>query len=669
MAKKKKQKKRFKTIYKVLIALVTLAALFYFFGYPLFFRVYTGEKTWNPEYPNAKELGKSEFDSVAAEIKTALGENNEYTKHIEAFRKAGINKYEGPRTCLTCHKTMKVERDGEEKEIDTIEDVLSSVHFRLFSMEDGFSTIGYNGDRVNEKGRPIPVGKIDRACGMTGTFTWTGWADLIEAKPEHLHGKTELRSVGCGQCHIGGQFAPATELMLPFLKVTADEKKSIDCLICHSKAYDMNYKYVMEVEGGKVWNQDRSMKAAMTSGKPDAEMCLRCHQHNLGGDSYVNNKAAKAPGYKNRRLPHFGSKRATPYHEQDDVHAAMGMACTECHIPQGHKIPRGRQATDLVANDLPDVEVSCAGCHTEEPHEMGDYAAQLNAHGKYIACETCHIHELKDHNLILVDWEEPEFNKEEGVWEPKTYRSGAPEQALAYLWFNGKGTFLANALGSHPDKTAEYNPFMENLTRFDRFSGRGLDKRGIKNNDFLSQLSPDLKKKRKEMVEDNLREWMNTGESKIYPFKIFNARMHEDLANEGPFGAMILPYDYKIYHELGKPLHAVKKAMTHPIIRRMYGPIFKIYMMDKFMAYFGVDGWNTDHPFEKGYEGKVEPRWMRQVGTLMLNHGIQSEGLSCDECHSTDGRLDFEKLGYSKEKAAFLSDFEKVESKMESKSK
>jgi hypothetical protein len=29
------------------------------------------------------------------------------------------------------------------------------------------------------------VGKIDRACGIPGSFSWTGWAALVEsARPE-----------------------------------------------------------------------------------------------------------------------------------------------------------------------------------------------------------------------------------------------------------------------------------------------------------------------------------------------------------------------------------------------------------------------------------------------------------------------------------------------------
>jgi hypothetical protein len=49
----------------------------------------------------------------------------------------------------------------------------------------------------------------------------------------------------------------------------------------------------------------------------------------------------------------------------------------------------------------------------------------------------------------------PTWDAEEGIWEPTdVYRSGKPGKGLIYLWFNGNGTFLANALGDNPRATA-----------------------------------------------------------------------------------------------------------------------------------------------------------------------------------------------------------------------
>jgi hypothetical protein len=85
-------------------------------------------------------------------------------------------------------------------------------------------------------------------------------------------------------------------------------------------------------------------------------------------EEFSENKAVKSLGYKNKRLVHGGSKRANPFSPGYDVHYAAGLVCTDCHVPEGHKIPRGRKGTDLVANDLPDKDVSCENCHTTAPH-------------------------------------------------------------------------------------------------------------------------------------------------------------------------------------------------------------------------------------------------------------------------------------------------------------
>jgi hypothetical protein len=74
--------------------------------------------------------------------------------------------------------------------------------------------------------------------------------------------------------------------MMPFKIRDKNREHAIDCLICHSVSYDMNERYVVDDGVGLRWNQDRSMKAALTVTRPQSRMCLRCHQHNMGGDTY-----------------------------------------------------------------------------------------------------------------------------------------------------------------------------------------------------------------------------------------------------------------------------------------------------------------------------------------------------------------------------------------------
>ena len=545
--------------------------------------------------------------------------------HIERFREAGIREYRGPETCLQCHETIRV-KDGKGgyAKVDLRDNVQQSVHFGLNKFE-GFNTFGFNGKRVEG----IPMGKIDRACGIPGSFTWTGWATIVTAKG----GKTY--SDGCGQCHAGGQYGPMSGTMFPGYQPTDAEFASMDCLICHSAAYDMNEKYVVQDDNGKYrWNQDRSMKAAMAVVKPASDNCLRCHEHNHGGDMYAQNAAAQNRGYRNPRLLHPGAKRGNPTRGAD-VHYQAGLQCLDCHESHGHLIARGTRGTDLVSNDLPGVEVSCEKCHSGTPHiQDKTQRAFLNAHTDRLACETCHITHLTDDNVVLRDWTQPVFDTVEGIWIYRDLlRSGKPGEAITYRWHNGMGTFMAGALGDNPNGLNLYRAF---TTKPDQ-PHQGFDYAGY--------------------YERTFRPLAKEGKSKIAPFKRFNAKMYEDMANQGPFGGMLLPFDYNVYYETGDPKASVMKAMEDPIIQMMYGTMFKKYMMDAFMNYMGIEkGWTI--PFS----GRVEAKWMRQDATLMLNHSITKDAMACESCHApvAKGVMSFEELGYPSARVRDLRNLEEL---------
>ena len=125
--------------------------------------------------------------------------------------------------------------------------------------------------------------------------------------------------------------------------------------------------------------------------------------------------------------------------------------------------------------------------------------------------------------------------------------------------------------------------------------------------------------------------------------------MYEDLNNQGPYGGMILPVDYQVYYKTGDAEAAVKAAVESPMMKKMYGTMFKLYLMDRFMSYMAVDGWNIDFSMDR-----IAPRPMRNEGNLMINHAIQKVGRQCSECHSQEGILDFDALGYPPDRAEEL---------------
>ncbi len=57
----------------------------------------------------------------------------------------------------------------------------------------------------------------------------------------------------------------------------------------------------------------------------------------------------------------------------------------------------------------------------------------------------------------------------------------------------------------------------------------------------------------------------------------FNGRQHIDLQNIGPFGGMYLPYNLPAYFTTGDPDKAASVEMQHPMMKKMYGWMFKVY--------------------------------------------------------------------------------------------
>ena len=96
----------------------------------------------------------------------------------------------------------------------------------------------------------------------------------------------------------------------------------------------------------------------------------------------------------------------------------------------------------------------------------------------------------------------------------------------------------------------------------------------------------------------------------------------------------------------------MKQAIRNPIVRRMYEEPFKLYMMDEFMPISAsTSGAPNTRSTTTAPSRRWEPHFMRQMGTLMVNHGIERQGHQCEDCHTPDGGLlDFEALGYPAER-------------------
>ena len=564
-------------------------------------------------------------DPAAAAAQLAAGFAGQSFAHVEKFKRAGIKSYEGPKTCLGCHEQIKYKNaaTGADESADLMTNLTTSVHYRFFS-KDHPNVWGFNGELADD----FPMGMIDRPCPKPGSFAFTAWAETITTKD----GKT--LSEGCGQCHIGGQYqAPLGELM-PGYVTLAEEKDAIDCLICHAAAYDMNRKQVVRDDNGYArWDQDRSLAAAMSVGKTTAQTCLRCHQHNLGGDIYVDEadpsfmQAARNPGAERPRVMHPGSKRGTPYSPTWDVHAAMGMACTDCHATEGHYIAKGTHTTTMMANDLPGVAVSCEKCHTDAPHAADPLiAADLNRHTAKVACQTCHIPSIGPDNMTMRDFDQPSYEAEPGIHiYSDTVKETAPGKGIAYAWWNGDGSFLGNPIGDNPNGADRYSFYklQRPWPEYASFDYKGWYERTMR---------PIAKRKA----------------SKLYPFKLFNGKQHIDLGNAGPFGGMFVPYNLPTYYTTGDPKRAAQEELKKPMMAMMYGWMFKYYLLDEFISYMSIPEWNTDAYDDALAMKNVEARWIPTDALLEISHAVRREGaLSCPTCHGRDSVMDWKGLGYT----------------------
>ena len=575
-------------------------------------------------------LSADQISQVGAKLSAAYGQE---FPHIERFRQAGITTYEGPGTCLTCHEKITYEEiaTGETKSEDLIRNLTTSVHYRFYSTKHP-NVYGFNGKLADD----FRMGKINRPCPMPGSFAMTAWA-----APVILESGDTL-SEGCGQCHIGGQPTAPLGEMMPGYRTKQNEKDAIDCLICHSVGYDMNRKQVVrDTEGQWYWDQDRSMRAALSVTTPISQTCLRCHQHNLGGDIYIDeadssfHESLVNAGYSRPRVKHPGSKRGTPYTPSWDVHAAAGLSCIKCHSTQGHYIAKGTHTTTMMANDLPEVEVSCESCHSATPHkEDKQWADAYNDHVEKIACQTCHIPSLHEDNTTFRDFNKPVFEEHPGIYVyDDTRKETEPGKGIIYAWWNGDGTFLGNPIGDNPNGKNLY-----------RFYNPGKVWPEFTDFDYAG------------WYEETMRPIAQNGRpSKVYPMKLFNGRQHVDLQNIGPFGGMYLPYNLPTYYMTGDPDKAAAREMEHPMMKQMYGWMFDVYMMDEFMRFMNIDGWNRSAYDDAANIRRVEARWIPQNALLEISHAVRKNcALTCKGCHATGGVMDFKALGYDAEEIESL---------------
>ncbi|MFA6955893.1 MAG: cytochrome c3 family protein [Thermoanaerobaculia bacterium] len=410
----------------------------------------------------------------------------------ESIAKSG---YKGPVTCEECHP-------GKAKEF------LSTVHWKHASPVT-------NVDGLDPKKE---YGMLNRIYTMCNGNDVVNNLKEIPVSPET--GKSKF--TGCNTCHPGNHVSGVGSS-------GPEAESAIDCLVCHSSDYDFTKRVPFRDDKGQVvMGQDRSVKAAMAVGKPSAKNCMVCHER-AGGGIYV--------------------KRGFEFTKENDVHAAAGMSCVDCHKATNHKVPTGFDPNSW-AND--GARIACADCHSDAPHADDDY----NRHVAKLACQTCHIpHTGGTMAKDFTKWEQGA----DKFYEPATIQAEANSTKPVYAWYNLR---------------------VKNTPHFIGPNGERKD-----------------------------------GKSRIYPFKVYQGKAFYDKKT-----GELLSMDFAPPMATGDVLAGVASAAKTLGIK----------------DYEPVPGWQTL------YFGS--------------SHLVTKENaLTCFQCHTVGGALNFKELGYSDEEIAKLT--------------
>ncbi|MBI2213690.1 MAG: cytochrome C [Acidobacteria bacterium] len=417
--------------------------------------------------------------------------------------------YNGPSTCEECHP-------GKAKEL------LSTVHWKHASPVTNVDGL----DAEKE------YGMFNRIYTMCNGNDVVNNLKEIPVNPET--GKSKF--TGCNTCHPGNHLSDVGS-------TGPEAENAIDCLVCHSSAYDFTKRVPFkDGKGQVVMGQDRSTAAALAVGRPAAKNCMVCHER-AGGGIYV--------------------KRGFEFTRENDVHAAMGMTCVDCHKAQNHKLPTGFDPNTW-AND--GLRVACSDCHGAEPHADQDY----NRHTAKLACQTCHI--PRTGGTMAKDFTRWEQGADK-FYEPGTIQAEANSTKPVYAWYNLR---------------------VRNTPHF---------------------IGPDGSR--------------NDGTSKIYPFKVYQGKAFFDKKS-----GQLLSMDFAPPMATGDVLAGVASAASTLGIK----------------DYEPTPGWQTL------YFGS--------------SHLVTKENaLTCFQCHTVGGALNFKDLGYSDAEVAKLTNPETYVTKVLEKQK
>ena len=349
--------------------------------------------------------------------------------------------------------------------------------------------------------------------------------------------------------------------------------------------------------------------------------------------------------------------------------------------------------TDGVANDLPNVEVSCqmSGCHGSTPHNL-NYASDLNRHVTNVSCEVCHIHSMNEPgNIYRRSWAPSTLDPITGQWQatPANTNNEYPGFWDAYTeylpigtrpttrWFNGGASMLAQPYGGYQERVSAggqsklfcFKPFVSGML-FDAAWLPGPPRDGsfdLVNNTWPASM--------KYFYEQNWAKFVAFGFIDAgYPNPADYWDERPDMAimlNNFP---MMLYFERGIYLSeagtlIGNPKAGPQSAATYPGVARAINAGMGRMAID--MGYFPPDS-DPEMAGAFMWSGQFFGMWVppnmdmnslffgEVVSFITLSHAVKSnsayDGTACYACHFTEAEylgsgsnnkyLSFALLGY-----------------------
>ncbi len=446
-----------------------------------------------------------------------------------------------------------------------------------------------------------------KAIMKTSHWTWSRKTDKMPGKEGQMIevGKKNVINnfcIGitsneprCTSCHIGYGWKDKN---FDF----TDETK-VDCLVCHEqtgtyKKFPTGAGYPVGADYKKLAGKDKIKfkankkfyykpdynKVAQSVARPTNKNCGTCHFFGGGGNAVKHGALDKS---------------LTKPKKEIDVHMGVdgaNMQCVDCHVAEKHDIKGQLYSVSVENKD----RISCERCHTNNPHTENLFVEKfdkrynhkllerkapkstfvnrvLDKHTKKIACEACHISHFSTTYKTKIWWD---WSK---AGDKKRGKKGVEKDE------EGNKTYHF--------KKGEFKLAKNIVPEYYWFDGKvGHIREGDK-------IDPT-----KQPIEINtISGACGDKKAKIWPFKVMRGKQLYDAGNN----LMIVP---KLFGKKGTG------------------------------AYWGDFDWNksaaagmkaANLPFS-GKLGWVETKMYWPITHMVRD---KTKSLSCDECHSRNGRL------------------------------